>query len=307
MLPVHVIPSQLADRTQPPPGRLGHHKRQFSFLPRHAVRPLNARHSHALCSGALILGDPVRRVLIAALALLGGALAACGGAPQPQTAVSNPPPAATAGSVQPSGAVVPSGDSSINSSTARSKKRHELLMATKTMVPASAPAATPASAEQPQTGSQVAEPGTVDIAPGTSRVVIRESGIGAPTPPTTTSVAADSLAPLPAAKAEAPLTTEHIGAPRSDSDERAGRQAFEAGRSSMGSHEWGKAEGWLREAIRLDGSQAAYHAELGRVLMVEYRWPEAEAAFTAAVLRDVDNAEYRRLLKEARFQGRNQP
>jgi len=43
-----------------------------------------------------------------------------------------------------------------------------------------------------------------------------------------------------------------------------------------------------------------YHAELGRIFMVEERWAEAQASLSAAVLLDVDNAEYRRLLKEAR-------
>jgi cytochrome c-type biogenesis protein CcmH/NrfG len=50
----------------------------------------------------------------------------------------------------------------------------------------------------------------------------------------------------------------------------------------------------------LDGSNPQYHAELGQVYMTLERWPEAEAAFTAAVLLDVDNARYRQLLKESR-------
>jgi hypothetical protein len=41
------------------------------------------------------------------------------------------------------------------------------------------------------------------------------------------------------------------------------------------------------------------------VLAVEERWDEAEAAFTAAVLLDVDNARYRERLKEVRSHDRD--
>jgi hypothetical protein len=94
--------------------------------------------------------------------------------------------------------------------------------------------------------------------------------------------------------------SESIGAPRSNLDARDARAAYVNGRTCVGRHEWSSAERWLREAIRLDGSRAEYHAALGDVLVTQDRWPEAEAAFTAAVLLDVDNARYRERLKEAR-------
>jgi hypothetical protein len=39
---------------------------------------------------------------------------------------------------------------------------------------------------------------------------------------------------------------------------------------------------------------------LGSVLLIMERWPDAQASFSAAVLLDGDNPEFRRLLKEAR-------
>jgi len=43
-----------------------------------------------------------------------------------------------------------------------------------------------------------------------------------------------------------------------------------------------------------------YHAALGEVYFVEEDWAGAAAEYTAALLIDVDNAEYRARLKEAR-------
>jgi Flp pilus assembly protein TadD len=68
----------------------------------------------------------------------------------------------------------------------------------------------------------------------------------------------------------------------------------------MGSHQWDQAEQSFRNTLLLDGSVAKYHAGLGSLLMVLHRWDEAEAEYVAAVLLDLDNAEYRRLVKEAR-------
>ena len=68
----------------------------------------------------------------------------------------------------------------------------------------------------------------------------------------------------------------------------------------MGSHEWTKAENAFRLALRLDGSIAEYHASLGELMMAMGRTVEAEAEFSAAMLIDVDNEKYRRLLKAAR-------
>jgi hypothetical protein len=110
-------------------------------------------------------------------------------------------------------------------------------------------------------------------------------------------------APPPAGSAsgpESPVASESIGAPKSEADRQNGWTAFQNGRAYLASHEWSKAERLLREAVRLDGSNPQYHAELGQVYMTLERWPEAEAAFTAAVLLDVDNARYRQLLKESR-------
>ena len=76
-----------------------------------------------------------------------------------------------------------------------------------------------------------------------------------------------------------------IGAPRSNLDARDARAAYVSGRTFVGRHEWSSAERWLREAIRLDGSRAEYHAALGDVLATQDHGLEAEAAFTAAVAR----------------------
>ena len=68
----------------------------------------------------------------------------------------------------------------------------------------------------------------------------------------------------------------------------------------MGSHQWDQAEQSFRKTLLLDGSVAKYHAGLGSLLMVLRRWGEAEAEYVAAVLLDLDNTDYRRLVKEAR-------
>jgi len=94
--------------------------------------------------------------------------------------------------------------------------------------------------------------------------------------------------------------TSVIGAPRSEDARRQAVDAYRAGKVYRGRHEWDKAESAFREATQLDGSVAEYHAALGSVLLVMGRWVDAEAALSAAVLLDVDNAEYRRLLKQAR-------
>jgi tetratricopeptide (TPR) repeat protein len=91
-----------------------------------------------------------------------------------------------------------------------------------------------------------------------------------------------------------------IGAPTSDSARVSAVGAFAEANRYMGSHQWNKAEAGYRETLALDGSKAAYHAALGKVLMVLGRYEEAEAEFTAAVLLDLDNTEYRKLVKSAR-------
>ena len=91
-----------------------------------------------------------------------------------------------------------------------------------------------------------------------------------------------------------------IGAPRSESDRQAAVPAFQRGMEFLGSHAWGRAKEQLKLALQLDGSVAAYHAALGEVLVVEEDWAGAAAEFMAALLLDVDNAEYRARLREAR-------
>lgn len=91
-----------------------------------------------------------------------------------------------------------------------------------------------------------------------------------------------------------------IGAPSSDSERLGAIEAFEEANSYMGAHQWGKAEESFRKTVLLDGSVAKYHAGLGSVLMLLEKWKDAEAEYTAAVLLDLDNPVYRRLVKEAR-------
>lgn len=92
-----------------------------------------------------------------------------------------------------------------------------------------------------------------------------------------------------------------IGAPSSNSDRLAAIDKFAEGQSFMGSHKWQLAEEAFHETLLLDGSVPRYHVALGKVLMLLHRYDEAEAEYTAATLLDVDNVEYRKLVKEARL------
>lgn len=91
-----------------------------------------------------------------------------------------------------------------------------------------------------------------------------------------------------------------IGAPETEAARSAAVVAFDEGAVFVGNHAWIKAANSFREAIRNDGSVAKYHASLGQVLMVQHQWLDAQAAYTAAVLLDLDNPEYQRQLKKAR-------
>jgi Tfp pilus assembly protein PilF len=91
-----------------------------------------------------------------------------------------------------------------------------------------------------------------------------------------------------------------IGVSASEADRSAAGPAFERGMAYFDRHEWGKAADAFREALRLDGSVAMYHAALGEVMLVMNKWADAEAEYTAALLLDVDNTVYRARLKEAR-------
>jgi Tfp pilus assembly protein PilF len=77
-------------------------------------------------------------------------------------------------------------------------------------------------------------------------------------------------------------------------------EKFAEANTYMGNHEWGKAEDSFRKTLLLDGSVAKYHAGLASLFMILQRYKEAEAEYTAAVLLDLDNANYRRLVKVAR-------
>ena len=91
-----------------------------------------------------------------------------------------------------------------------------------------------------------------------------------------------------------------IGAAESDSARAGAVDVFRTGKIYFDRHEWGKAEEQFRKTLLLDGSVAAYHAALGAVEMVFEKWEEAEAEYTAAMLIDVANPEYRAQVLEAR-------
>ena len=91
-----------------------------------------------------------------------------------------------------------------------------------------------------------------------------------------------------------------IGAPSSDSARVAATEKFLDAQRLIGSHKWKEAENAYRETLLLDGAVAKYHAALAKLLSLLRRYDEAIAEYTAATLLDLDNNEYRRLLKEAR-------
>jgi hypothetical protein len=106
----------------------------------------------------------------------------------------------------------------------------------------------------------------------------------------------------PVSETNAVERTAHaiIGAPSSDSARIAATEKFEDAQKYFGTHDWKRAEAAFRETLLLDGSLAKYHAALAKLMMVLRRYDEAVAEYTAATLIDLDNAEYRKLLKEAR-------
>jgi hypothetical protein len=81
---------------------------------------------------------------------------------------------------------------------------------------------------------------------------------------------------------------------------RRAREAFDDGREALELRLYERAEDRFHEAVLYDGSEARYHAALGAILLKRGKSVAAEAVLTAAVLLDIENAEYRRLLVEAR-------
>ena len=81
---------------------------------------------------------------------------------------------------------------------------------------------------------------------------------------------------------------------------RRAAQAFQDGGEALELRLYDRAETKYREAVLYDGGEAKYHAALGAILLKRGKVAAAEAALSAAVLLDVENAEYRRLLTEAR-------
>ena len=77
-------------------------------------------------------------------------------------------------------------------------------------------------------------------------------------------------------------------------------QAYQDGNEALELRLYDQAEARFRDAVLYDGSEARYHAALGATLLKRGKRAEAEAVLSAAVLLDVDNAEYRRLLVAAR-------
>ena len=77
-------------------------------------------------------------------------------------------------------------------------------------------------------------------------------------------------------------------------------QAYQDGNEALELRLYDQAEARYREAVLYDGSEPRYHAALGATLLKRGKRAEAEAVLSAAVLLDVDNAEYRRLLVAAR-------
>jgi hypothetical protein len=81
-------------------------------------------------------------------------------------------------------------------------------------------------------------------------------------------------------------------------------QAYQDGNEALELRLYDQAEARFRDAVLYDGSEARYHAALGATLLKRGKRAEAEAVLSAAVLLDVDNAEYRRLLVAARQRDR---
>lgn len=147
----------------------------------------------------------------------------------------------------------------------------------------------PSDESQSKTTRPVSQPVAVEVATE-APVTSQKASYSAPQ----RSIAPKTIAP----------TGEHaqsiIGVPSSDIHRLTAIDAHNRGKKYLGAHEWAKAEESFRLALQLDGSVAEFHASLGSLMMMLKRSVEAEAEFSAALLIDVDNEKYRKLLKESR-------
>ena len=81
---------------------------------------------------------------------------------------------------------------------------------------------------------------------------------------------------------------------------RRAMRAYQDGYEALELRLYEQAEVKYREAVLYDGGEAKYHGALGALLLKRGKLAAAEAALSAAVLLDTENAEYRKLLTEAR-------
>jgi hypothetical protein len=81
---------------------------------------------------------------------------------------------------------------------------------------------------------------------------------------------------------------------------RRAMRAFQDGSEAFEVRLYDQAEAKFRDAVLYDGGVARYHAALGELLLKRGKLAAAEAALSAAVLLDTENAQYRQLLAEAR-------
>ena len=123
--------------------------------------------------------------------------------------------------------------------------------------------------------------------------IVRQSGAASPAP-------RSPSVPSRILRSDSTVAVAVIGAPQSDSARAAAVGAYAVGRLYFDRHEWGRAEDWFRQTLLLDGSLASYHAALGSVEIVLEKWEEAEAEYTAALMLDLSNQEYRAQILEAR-------
>jgi hypothetical protein len=178
------------------------------------------------------------------------------------------------------------------------------------------PARALATAPRPSAPPEAAPNATVKASPPTAERSVTAARQPAPTQPAATIESAGTLAgatdgPVGSyttlskiAKGDSASYTFGPVAPRnglntSQARRRAAR-AYQDGSEALEVHLYDQAEAKFREAALYDGGEAKYHAALGELLLKRGKLAAAEAALTAAVLLDMENARYRQLLTEAR-------